>query len=297
MGLRTELLFALSRWCASAPDHRTATKDGYAAWRSASLARSWASFSDADIAGKDVLDFGCGDGELGLHLARTKRPRCLVGVDLNPAAIERAKAGIAASLSPGVEIRFELGLPGALPVAKASFDTLLAFDCLEHVMEPGAILQDWRRVLRPGGKVLIEWYPYKGPWGPHMESLIPVPWAHVLFGEESMFRVAERLYDQPGFEPRHWDLDEQGRKRDNKWRAWRSFKEQGYINQLDLAGFRALSRASGFRISRLERKSFSGSYLRRTVGHALMALPWVGEYFVSHVVVELTESAPEGAIA
>jgi len=56
-------------------------------------------------------------------------------------------------------------------------DTLLAFDCLEHVMSPLPILQDWYRVLRPGGRCLIEWFPYKGPWGPHMESLIPIPWA------------------------------------------------------------------------------------------------------------------------
>jgi hypothetical protein len=114
-----------------------------------------------------------------------------------------------------------------------------------------------------------------------MESLVPIPWAHVLFGEHALLRAAERLYDDPQFEPRHWDLDEQGRKKPNKWRAWSSFDEQGYINKLDVASFESLVSTSGLRIDRLDRRSFGGSPLRRGVGRALMNMPWIGEYFVS----------------
>ena len=86
-------------------------------------------------------------------------------------------------------------------------------------MSPESILRDWFRVLRPNGRCLIEWFPFKGPGGPHMESLIPIPWAHVIFGERAMFRAAEMIYDLPEFVPRHWDLDERGKKKPNKWRA------------------------------------------------------------------------------
>jgi SAM-dependent methyltransferase len=288
VGLRTELCYALSARRIQPPSARTATSAAYADWRAASLAQSWSAFADEHIAGKDVLDFGCGDGELSIYLAQNKHPRRLVGVDLNATAIDRARAHLATSrLAPESDVAFEVGDANALPVPDATFDTLVAFDCLEHVMSPTAILRDWYRALKPGGHCLIEWFPYKGPWGPHMEALVPIPWAHVLFGEHAMLRTAERIYDHPHFQPRHWDLDDNGRKRPNKWGQWSSFEEQGYINKLDIPGFTRLAADAGFEVARLERRSFRGSALRQQLGCALMALPIIGEYFISYVVVEL----------
>jgi hypothetical protein len=120
-----------------------------------------------------------------------------------------------------------------------------------------------------------------------MEALIPIPWAHVIFGERAMFRAAEKIYDLPEFVARHWDLDACGRKKQNKWRAWSSFEEQGYINKLDIAAFRRLARSAGFQITRQERHSFGGSRMRKLAGRVLMNAPFIGEYFVSYIVVEL----------
>jgi hypothetical protein len=122
-----------------------------------------------------------------------------------------------------------------------------------------------------------------------MEALIPIPWAHVVFGERAMFRAAEAIYDAPEFTPRSWDQEPDGRKKPNKWRHWSSFREQGYINQLDLRTFRRLARDAGFEIAREERHSFGGSWPRRAAGRTLKALPFVGEYFVSYVIVELVK--------
>jgi 2-polyprenyl-3-methyl-5-hydroxy-6-metoxy-1,4-benzoquinol methylase len=292
MGLRTELCYALSARRIQPPSARTATSTAYADWRAGSLAQSWSAFADEHVAGKDVLDFGCGDGELSIYLAQNKHPRRLVGVDLNATAIGRARAHLATSrLAHDSDVAFEVGDVNTLPVADAAFDTVVAFDCLEHVMSPAAILRDWHRALKPGGHCLIEWFPYKGPWGPHMEALVPIPWAHVLFGEHAMLRTAERIYDHPRFQPRHWDLDDNGRKRPNKWRQWSSFDEQGYINKLDIPGFRRLAADAGFDVGRLERRSFRGGALRRQLGTALMAIPVIGEHFVSYVLVELKKPA------
>jgi len=273
------------------PAERTVVYDAYGDWRNNSLSESWSAFSDAHIAGKDVLDFGCGDGPLSLFLARKKLPASVVGVDLSVVGIERARTSLAQSPPPdGVSVEFLVGKTEGLPVADQSFDTLLAFDCLEHVMSIGPVMRDWYRVLRPGGRCLIEWFPFKGPWGPHMESLIPIPWAHVIFGERAMFRAAEMIYDLPEFVPRHWDLDENGRKKPNKWRAWSSFEEQGYVNKLDMATFRKLAHSTGFEIAREELHSFGGSPARQAIGRTLMALPVVGEYFVSYANIELVRS-------
>lgn len=288
MDIRARLCFEMSRRLMQPPAQRTLDYGAYGAWRRASLSRSLAWFDESYVSGKDVLDFGCGDGQLSLLLAEKKRPRRIMGVDISGAAIERARASLRSARVPeGVCVDFQLGSPEALPVPDQSFDTLLAFDCLEHVMCPGPILREWHRALRPGGRCLIEWFPYKGPWGPHMEALIPIPWAHVLFGERAMVSAAGKIYDLEQFVPRHWDLDEHGRKKPNKWHAWRSFEEQGYINKLDIASFRKLATHAGFAIARQELHSFGGSALRRIAGKVLMRVPTVGEYFVSFAIIEL----------
>lgn len=270
------------------PAKRTVDPDAYSDWRRDALSKSWAAFSDTDVAGRDVLDFGCGAGQLSLFLAEAKSPRRIIGVDISASAIERAKVSLASARIPaGVEVNFALGFTDALPFPDSSFDTLLAFDCLEHVMSPGPIVREWYRVMRPGGRCLIEWFPYKGPWGPHMESLVPIPWAHVIFGERAMFRAAEAIYDLPEFEPRHWDLDEGGRKKPNKWRAWSSFREQGYINKLDVADFRDLAICANFEIVRFELHGFGGSSARKSLSGALMRMSVVGQYFISYVLIEL----------
>ena len=289
MNLRTKLCFEISRRLLPPPAKRTIDYQAYEDWRTASLSRSWDGFSDSSVFGKDVLDFGCGDGPLSFFLATTKHPRRIIGVDINQPSIERARAHLShVAIPPGVDIEFRLGSTDGLPVPDQSIDTLVAFDCLEPVMSPLPIFQDWYRVLRPGGRCLIEWFPYKGPWGPHMESLIPIPWAHVFFGQNAMLRAAESIYDLPEFIPRHWDQDESGGKKPNKWRAWSNFSEQGYINELDLSGFRKFIQESGLEITRFDMHSFSGSRARRTIGRTLMNLPVIGEYFLSFAAIELT---------
>ncbi|MBS3974023.1 MAG: class I SAM-dependent methyltransferase [Actinobacteria bacterium] len=288
MSLRAALLFEIARRRLPPPARRTIDYGAYQDWRRDSLSRSWSAFSEVDLGGKDVLDFGCGDGALAFYLATEKHPRSVVGVDLSAPALERARRELSKiKLDPSVEIKFVQGNVDGLPLPDSSVDIIAAFDCLEHVMSPLAVLKDWHRVLRPGGRCVLEWFPYKGPWGPHMESLIPVPWAHVLFGQEAMFRAAERIYELEEFVPRHWDLDEQGNKKPNKWIQWSSFREQGYINELDLSKFLEIVHESGLRIARLEEHSFGGSAFRRGLGRMLAALPWVGEYFVSFTVIEL----------
>ena len=275
------------------PEQRTVKYDAYEVWRRDSLSRSWNAFPDSYVTGKDVLDFGCGDGQLTFFLASEKRPRQIIGVDINASAIERCHARLVNTCAPeGVFVKFAVGSTNALPFPDQSFDTLLAFDCLEHIMCPGPILRDWYRVLRPGGRCLIEWFPYKGPWGPHMEALIPLPWAHVIFGERAMFRAAAMIYDLPEFVPRHWDLDEHGKKKPNKWRFWSSFEEQGFINKLDVPTFRRLAQDAGFLMSRIDLRSFGGPPIRQAVGRTLMRMPIIGEYFTSFCVIELLRPDP-----
>ncbi len=289
MDLRTTACTALSKRMMSAPDDRMAGKDSYADWRDQSLVASWRHFSDSELDGKDVLDFGCGEGQLAMLFASKKLARSITGVDIDTAALARAKTALAKFPEFADTLHFVEGNVNGLPVADESIDLITAFDCMEHVMEPGAILQDWARVLRPGGRALLEWFPFKGPWGPHMEALIPLPWAHLVFGEKAMFRTAATIYDDPDFVPRHWDLDAEGHKKPNKWTRWESFAEQAYVNGLDIATFRTLVADAGLTIDRMDRSGFGGDSkgAKKLVGDMLMQLPVLGEYATSYAVIAL----------
>lgn len=287
MDIRTFACTALSKRLMAEPAGKMAQIDAYSDWRDESLTHSWRHFSDEELRGRDVLDFGCGQGQLALYFASKGLARSVTGIDIDTAALARARASLDANPELAETLRFIEGAESGMPVADESFDLITAFDCMEHVMDPAAILNDWARVLRPGGRALIEWYPFKGPWGPHMEALIPVPWAHVFFGEKAMFRTAATIYDDPAFQPRHWDLDESGAKKPNKWKQWESFQQQAYVNELDLPTFCRLAGKAGLRIERLEKSGFGHSGAKKAIGDALMAIPRLGEYATSYTIIAL----------
>jgi len=111
-----------------------------------------------DVAGKDVLDIGCGLGGALIALTRNHHARYAHGVDIDAGVLERANALVsAAGLQERISLtRFE---PGPLPLADASFDLvfLTAVSC--HIEDLVAFFTEIRRVIRPGGQLVGgEWF-------------------------------------------------------------------------------------------------------------------------------------------
>jgi SAM-dependent methyltransferase len=103
--------------------------------------------SVADRTGS-LLDAGCGTGGF-LAAVRTNRPDLrLFGVEWAEAAAKRASAKSGA--------RIVRGSVNELPFAEASFDIAVSADVLCHgSVDPSKALGELRRVLRPGGRVVI----------------------------------------------------------------------------------------------------------------------------------------------
>jgi len=101
--------------------------------------------------GMRVLDVGCGPGSITLGLAAVVAPAEVVGVDLQAAQVEQARA-LAAERSVA-NARFEVANVYELPFPNASFDAVLAHTVLMGLREPVLALRELRRVLRPGGVV------------------------------------------------------------------------------------------------------------------------------------------------
>jgi ubiquinone/menaquinone biosynthesis C-methylase UbiE len=98
----------------------------------------------------DAFDAGCGTGFLSLELAH--RGQRVTGVDFAPAMLAEARRKATAQ---GVTIRFEEGDAEQLPFAPGSFDLVISRHVLWTLPHPEAAIDEWLRVLRPGGRLAI----------------------------------------------------------------------------------------------------------------------------------------------
>lgn len=101
-----------------------------------------------------VLDMGCGTGEFE-HLAHQRFPEArLVGVDVTPDMLAVARGKF-----PGAAwVTFLFAQAEELPFASEHFDAVVSCSMLHHVQEPGGLLRECARVLRPGGQfIVVDW--------------------------------------------------------------------------------------------------------------------------------------------
>ena len=109
------------------------------------------------------LDLGCGSGSLVAAIAQKFPNVRVVGIDRNPAAVQDALQRLGDSsqaelaVMDGEDLRF----------SGESFQTVFAIQNLMHWRDPGAVLAEIHRVLRPGGTLRI----YQAGGGP-----IPSDW-------------------------------------------------------------------------------------------------------------------------
>ena len=101
-----------------------------------------------------VLDVATGTGEIAFELLRSPRVAEVVGVD--PAAQMLAMAERKAKTLPrGVDVRFQQMDAIALGFEDASFDVVTVAFGVRNMTDPIAALRELRRVLRPGGRLLV----------------------------------------------------------------------------------------------------------------------------------------------
>jgi len=105
-----------------------------------------------NIAGRTVLEFGCGTGALGLRLAQEHTAR-LIFVDTSPAMLGVLRGKLAEAAAQGAQV-FEGDLH-SLPIPTASVDAVVSLMALHHVRDTRNMLLRWRELLRPGGLLLV----------------------------------------------------------------------------------------------------------------------------------------------
>jgi 2-polyprenyl-6-hydroxyphenyl methylase/3-demethylubiquinone-9 3-methyltransferase len=103
------------------------------------------------LAGKRVLDVGCGGGLLAEGMVA--RGATVIGIDLSESAIKVARLHLKES---GLRADYQLKSAEALAEeSPAAFDLVTCMEMLEHVPDPAAIIEACARCLRPGGHVVF----------------------------------------------------------------------------------------------------------------------------------------------
>lgn len=102
------------------------------------------------LAGKTVLDIGCGSGGITLSLARDYDAARVIGIDVEEPVCAAARQRVAAAgLADRVEIRQVA--PGPIPLPDGSLDIVFSKDSIVHIPDKESLARDAFRLLAPGG--------------------------------------------------------------------------------------------------------------------------------------------------
>jgi 2-polyprenyl-3-methyl-5-hydroxy-6-metoxy-1,4-benzoquinol methylase len=154
----------------------TTTADAYDQWHSrysvdAEADAPWhrlikAHISQEDLAGKRVLEIGCGRGGFSCWLSQQPcAPRQIIAADFSSTAVHMGEQYAQAHGLRG--ITWEVGDIQAIAHPDSSFDTVISCETIEHVPDPRRAVAELGRVLKPGGRLFLTTPNYLGMMGLH----------------------------------------------------------------------------------------------------------------------------------
>lgn len=121
-------------------------------------------FAREFVAGRQVLDLACGDGQGAALLAECAAQVTAIGPGLDRDAASRRH--------PAANLRFLAAEAHRLPLPDASIDVALGFDALTASAAPDTLLAELKRVLRPGGLLIVSGAAVPAPGAPDIMAAL-----------------------------------------------------------------------------------------------------------------------------
>ena len=182
------------------------------------------------FAGKEVLDMGCGAAGKSLYYV-SLGAKHVTGVDV-VAHYQKEAEDLAAELGFSGRFSFVCASAYALPFADGSYDTVIMNDFMEHVDDPARALQEALRLVRPGGRIYINFPPYYHPTGAHLSDAINIPWVQLFYSDAELIKAYKVLI--------HGLPDEKERLALRFYTDENGVERIGYINKMTLKKFKGI---------------------------------------------------------
>lgn len=277
--MMTKLLLALNRLF-PLPVHpfnlQSEGKQSYAMWQYERGGDTIAFYrerysADEMFRDKAVLDVGCGAAGKTMYYA-SLGAASIVGMDIVERYREKAEA-LARELGYADRFRFVAGDAADTGFPDCSFDTVIMNDAMEHVARPDLVLAEVRRILKPGGRLYVNFPPINHPFGAHLSDLIGIPWVHLFFSEDTLVAAYKELCRTVP------DGDERVAFRISRDENGREYFS--YINHMSIRRFHALRDGCGLR------QAYYREVPLRSFLKPLARFPLTRECFVKMVVCVL----------
>ncbi len=184
MKLGEKILFALSRDPESPDYHQeVAVKRSNVEQALTLLCTEYPDFKGT-IAGKSILDYGCGYGFQAVAMAQNGA-RFVFGLDLSTEALKNGE-----QLSRQHHVEGSVIFRDSLKGFSQLFDLAISQNSMEHFPDPLQVLSTMKSYLKPDGMLMITFGPpWYAPYGSHMHFFTKFPWVNLLFSEKTVMRV------------------------------------------------------------------------------------------------------------
>lgn len=217
---------------------------------------------------KVVLDVGCGAGGKTVYYG-SKGVKKIYGLELLEKYKDEAEN---LARSKGIEDKFVFVSEDAAKMhfEDDTFDSIIMNDAMEHVGNPEAVIAECYRVLKPGGKLYLNFPPYYHPYGAHLSDVIGIPWVQCFFSDRTLINVYKDLVKD---KPDGADRIEFRISKDKSGKEYFS-----YINRMTIRRYKKILKQSPFKVY-----YYAEVPLRKPL-LLLAKLPILKEFFVKMVV-------------
>lgn len=149
----------------------------------------------ATLAGKRVLDLGCGIGGLIFTLGERWKVREFYGLDVNQDSIDTANLYVQRHKAYA-NCSFVQGYAEKMPFEDGFFDAVVSHDTLEHVRSLKDTLRECRRVLRDGGIAFLVFPSFNFPFGgAHIDHVTGTPFLEWFFSPDTLNQAYQEIAD------------------------------------------------------------------------------------------------------
>jgi SAM-dependent methyltransferase len=233
-----------------------------------------AMYPGLNVAGKDVLELGCGLGGRAAFIA-SLGARSVEGVDINRDEIENTQR-ICRERYPELNGKLSFRAVGEDDSwGRESYDVVILIDAIEHVVSPVSIVRRAYECLRPGGVMYFSSIGWFSAYGSHTGLF---PFVNVFFSDLSILNAMRWMLRQPWYRPTRHDSDPPVAR----WEWLYDLKDRPgeHLNKITINEVRKLLRYSQFSRTHLHLLPLGHNGALRLVTGFMNGLPGLRE--VSH---------------